>query len=89
MFNDAGHHFQNATVGSEIIQVEAIDKDIGQNAFVSYRLKQDLSGDWKTFEIDSNTGLLSLKNPLDRETQKIYQVKNYNYSCNTMKYEKI
>ncbi|CAB0015650.1 unnamed protein product [Nesidiocoris tenuis] len=74
---------ENATVGSEIIQVEAIDKDIGQNAFVSYRLKQDLSGDWKTFEIDSNTGLLSLKNPLDRETQKIYQIRVEAYDHGT------
>ncbi|BES92052.1 Cadherin domain [Nesidiocoris tenuis] len=74
---------ENATVGSEIIRVEAIDKDIGQNAFVSYRLKQDLSGDWKTFEIDSNTGLLSLKNPLDRETQKIYQIRVEAYDHGT------
>lgn len=65
---------QNATVGSEVIAVEAVDSDIGQNAAVSYRLKQDLSGDWKTFAVESSTGLVTLRKPLDRETQKIYQV---------------
>lgn len=66
---------ENATVGSEVITVVAEDSDIGQNAAVSYRLKQDLSGDWRTFSIDTTTGLITLKKPLDRETQKIYQIR--------------
>lgn len=59
-----------------IITVEAVDKDIGQNAAVSYKLKQDLTGDWKTFTIEPHTGVITLRSPLDRETQKVYQV-NY------------
>ncbi|CAH1406526.1 unnamed protein product [Nezara viridula] len=66
---------ENATVGSEVITVLAEDGDIGQNAAVSYRLRQDLSGDWKTFSIEPTTGLITLKKPLDRETQKIYQLR--------------
>ena len=72
---------QNAPVNSEVITVEAEDSDIGQNAAVSYRLRQDLSGDWKTFAIESTTGLITLKKPLDRETQKIYQVRYVLFTC--------
>ncbi|XP_014258581.1 cadherin-23-like isoform X2 [Cimex lectularius] len=66
---------ENATVGSIVITVEAIDKDIGQNALVNYKLKQDLTGDWKTFNIDQHTGVVMLKRPLDRETQKLYHIR--------------
>ncbi|XP_073991281.1 cadherin 88C isoform X3 [Rhodnius prolixus] len=66
---------ENATVGSMIITVEAVDKDIGQNAAVSYKLKQDLTGDWKTFTIEPHTGVITLRSPLDRETQKVYQIR--------------
>jgi len=70
--------FQNITIGSPIIQIEARDADIGLNGDVHYRLKQDLAGHWKTFRIDEKTGIISLKLPLDRETQKLYEVNIYN-----------
>lgn len=66
--------FQNATLGSTVIQVEAFDEDIGPNGAVRYRLRQDLSGDWRTFTIDDTTGIIQLRQPLDRERQKTYQV---------------
>ncbi|KAL1123291.1 hypothetical protein AAG570_002377 [Ranatra chinensis] len=66
---------ENATVGSTVIGVEAVDSDIGQNAAVSYRLKQDLGGDWKTFAIGETTGVVTLQKPLDREAQKVYQIR--------------
>lgn len=69
---------ENVTVGSTIIQVEAKDADIGLNGEVHYRLKQDLAGHWKTFSIDDKTGVITLKQPLDRETQKMYEVKYLN-----------
>lgn len=62
------------TVGSSVISVKAIDDDVGQNAEVRYRLKQDLMGDWKTFSVDEITGLITLKKPLNKENQKTYQV---------------
>lgn len=71
--------FQNATLGSTVIAVEAIDADVGPNAAVRYRLKQDNTGDWRTFSIDQDSGLITLKQPLDREKQKTYQV-CYSYS---------
>lgn len=62
------------TIGSPVITVKAIDDDVGQNAEVRYRFKQDLMGDWKTFLVDEITGLITLKKSLNKEIQKIYQV---------------
>ncbi|XP_075231619.1 cadherin 88C [Lycorma delicatula] len=66
---------ENATVGSPVIIVEAVDDDIGSNAAVRYRLKQDNTGDWRTFDIDQDSGLITLKQSLDRERQKTYQIR--------------
>uniref|UniRef100_A0A8D8Q5N3 Cadherin-23 n=1 Tax=Cacopsylla melanoneura TaxID=428564 RepID=A0A8D8Q5N3_9HEMI len=66
---------ENATVGSAVITVEATDDDIGQNAQVQYRLKQDLIGDFQTFSIDPNSGLITLRQPLNREKQKLFQIR--------------
>lgn len=68
---------ENVTVGSSIIQVEAKDADTGLNGDVHYRLKQDLAGHWRTFHIDDKTGVVTLKQPLDRETQRMYEVRCY------------
>lgn len=66
---------ENATVGQPITQVHAEDEDVGLNALVKYRLKPDLFGNYKTFSINENTGLLTLKVPLNREKQKLYEVR--------------
>lgn len=66
--------FQNATVGQPIAQVHAKDEDVGLNALVKYRMKPDLFGNYKTFSVNENTGLVTLKIPLDREKQKLYEV---------------
>jgi hypothetical protein len=66
--------FQNATVGQSIAQVNARDEDVGLNALVKYRLKPDLFGNYKTFSVDENSGLITLRTPLDREKQKLYEV---------------
>lgn len=65
---------QNATIGQAITQVYAKDEDVGLNALVKYRLKPDLFGNYKTFSINETNGMLSLKIPLDRERQKLYEV---------------
>ncbi|XP_054269612.1 cadherin-23-like [Macrosteles quadrilineatus] len=74
---------ENATVGSTVITVKAVDADVGPNAAVRYRLRQDLTGDWATFRVDQDTGLITLKQPLDRETQKLYQIRVEAYDHGT------
>lgn len=66
---------ENITVGAAIIQVEAQDADTGPNGDVHFRLKQDLAGHWRTFDIQEKSGLVTLKLPLDREIQKLYEIR--------------
>ncbi|GAB0096475.1 Cadherin [Sergentomyia squamirostris] len=66
---------ENATVGSSIIQVIARDDDVGPNAAVLYRLKPDPIGSYRMFDIDSKTGTITLKHQLDRERQKIHEIR--------------
>lgn len=68
---------ENATLGTQIIQVRAVDDDIGQNAAIKYRLKHDLMGNHRTFAIDELSGVISLRSPLDRERQKVYEVNSH------------
>lgn len=67
--------FQNATVGTMIIQVMAKDNDIGPNAAVKYRFKPDPLGSFRSFSIDEDTGSITLKLPLDRERQKVHELR--------------
>ncbi|XP_036323215.1 cadherin-23 [Rhagoletis pomonella] len=66
---------ENTTVGTELLQVLATDEDIGVNALVHYRLKPDPLGSYKIFQIDSETGQLFLKEKLNREKQKIHEIR--------------
>lgn len=68
---------KNATVGSALVQVVAVDEDIGLNGAVRYRLKADPSGHWKYFDLQPVSGILELRLPLDRKKQKIYDVSSY------------
>lgn len=72
--------FKNATLGTSVIQVKAVDNDVGPNAAVLYRLKQDPSGDYRSFAIDQVTGLITVRSPFDRERQKTYNVRVF---CST------
>ena len=62
-------------MGSTLIIVRGVDDDIGLNGLVRYRLRRDLAGHWRTFDIHEINGVLTLKEPLDREKQKLYQVR--------------
>lgn len=63
---------ENATVGSVITTVSAVDEDAGANSEVRYSIRP--VGHWKWFQIDQVSGQLTLVQPLDREKQKILQV---------------
>ncbi|XP_055621395.1 cadherin-23 [Toxorhynchites rutilus septentrionalis] len=66
---------ENTTIGTNIIQVTAIDSDIGLNAAIKYRFKPDLFGSYRLFSIDEHTGLITLKLQLDREQQKKHELR--------------
>ncbi|XP_057365539.1 cadherin-23-like isoform X1 [Daphnia carinata] len=65
--------YENTTVGSIITSVSAIDEDAGLNSQVRYSIR--LVGNWKWFGIDSVTGEITLLQPLDREKQKLLQIR--------------
>ncbi|TSN95695.1 Protocadherin Fat 1 [Bagarius yarrelli] len=56
---------ENTVVGTEIIQVEAKDRDLGDNGVVRYSILADTD----QFAIDEVTGMVRVKKPLDREVQ--------------------
>lgn len=66
---------ENATVGTNLLQITARDDDVGPNAAVRYRLKADPLGNNRMFLIEPDTGVLRLKLPLDREKQKIHEIR--------------
>lgn len=55
--------------------MRAIDDDVGPNAAVMYRIKQDAMGNYRTFAIDQVTGMITLRQQLNRERQKIHDVR--------------
>ena len=67
--------YENATIESEVTRVKAVDVDIGSNGAVRYRLRQDPLGNHKSFAIDELTGVITLIRDLDRENQKIYDLR--------------
>ncbi|XP_047672539.1 protocadherin Fat 1a isoform X2 [Tachysurus fulvidraco] len=56
---------ENAAVGTEVIQVEAKDRDLGDNGLVRYSILADTN----QFSIDEETGVVRVKKVLDREIQ--------------------
>lgn len=57
------------------MRVHARDDDVGPNAAILYRFKPDSLGNYRTFAIDPASGQVTLRLPLDREHQKIYDVR--------------
>ncbi|XP_076254709.1 cadherin 88C [Rhynchophorus ferrugineus] len=66
---------ENATVGSALIQIKATDEDVGQNGAIRYKLKTDPAGHWRSFSLQAMSGILELRQPLDRRRQKIYDIR--------------
>uniref|UniRef100_A0A2K5NBY5 FAT atypical cadherin 1 n=1 Tax=Cercocebus atys TaxID=9531 RepID=A0A2K5NBY5_CERAT len=62
---------EDKEVHSEIIQVEATDKDLGPNGHVTYSILTDTD----KFSIDSATGVVKITHPLDRELQHEHYLK--------------
>nr|XP_033804886.1 protocadherin Fat 3 isoform X2 [Geotrypetes seraphini] len=62
---------ESSSVGTEIIQVEARDKDLGLNGEIIYSLLTDT----KQFTINSTSGVVNVADQLDRELKSNYTLK--------------
>jgi len=63
---------ENAPIGTFVIQVTSVDKDIGENANCSYSFTDNASG---KFAIDPYSGNVTVSGLLDREAQDEYLLK--------------
>ncbi|KAL4229885.1 hypothetical protein ACF0H5_010276 [Mactra antiquata] len=67
---------ENVTVGSTILNIQAIDKDIGENGRVTYRLSENQLDARVTnvFRIMTDNGDLKLKDKLVYESESSYKI---------------
>uniref|UniRef100_A0A8W4FHP9 Protocadherin Fat 4 n=1 Tax=Sus scrofa TaxID=9823 RepID=A0A8W4FHP9_PIG len=61
---------EDATVGSSVLQVAAADADEGTNADIRYRLQDEGT----PFQMDPETGLITVREPLDYEARRQYSL---------------
>lgn len=66
-------------IGSYVATVNATDPDNDPNGHVVYYLDEERkkNNDWKSFNIDSKTGVLTLNTKLNLNKQAVYSVRNY------------
>ncbi|XP_066574333.1 protocadherin Fat 1a isoform X3 [Amia ocellicauda] len=62
---------ESTEAGTDIIQIEATDKDAGLNGEIRYSLLADTD----KFAINEETGVVKVKSPLDREVHPVYVLK--------------
>ncbi|XP_043830306.1 protocadherin-11 X-linked [Dromiciops gliroides] len=66
---------ENAPVGSSVYQLRATDADVGANARIQYffsNLMNQLAR--KLFSLNNTTGLITIKEPLDREQAPLHKL---------------
>uniref|UniRef100_A0A3B4E9G9 FAT atypical cadherin 1a n=1 Tax=Pygocentrus nattereri TaxID=42514 RepID=A0A3B4E9G9_PYGNA len=62
---------EDSAAGTDIIQLEATDKDLGINGEVSYSFLTKTD----KFDINEETGIVTVKSPLDREVNPCFALK--------------
>ncbi|XP_031645391.1 protocadherin-11 X-linked isoform X2 [Oncorhynchus kisutch] len=66
---------ENAPIGTSVTQLHATDADLGSNAQIHFSFSNQISSSTKRhFSIDSTTGLITVKQPLDREATPIHKL---------------
>ncbi|KAA0201593.1 hypothetical protein HAZT_HAZT002671 [Hyalella azteca] len=65
------HLPENMKIGTSVAQLQAVDADEGNNALVTYKLISNT----RQFRLNSNSGILELVAPLDREKIDQYELK--------------
>lgn len=69
------HIPENAPVGTSVIQLHATDADLGPNAVVRFFFSNQVSVlARRLFTIDSATGLITVRQPLDREEFPVHKL---------------
>ncbi len=66
--------FENATVGTSVLQVSASDSDSGDNGKISYTIDRQRSDPQETFAIDADTGKIYVNKEVDYESQNAYEL---------------
>ena len=69
----SGSVHENAPAGTSILEVNAHDEDIGENGKVRYRFVGNGEAD-QSFSVDSVSGVIRTKRPLDREAKEYYDL---------------
>ncbi|KAJ6663303.1 hypothetical protein lerEdw1_010439 [Lerista edwardsae] len=66
---------ENAPVGTSVSQLHATDADLGSNAQIHFYFSGQISTLAKRlFAIDNTTGLITIKEPLDREESPVHKL---------------
>ncbi|XP_061324823.1 neural-cadherin-like [Pezoporus flaviventris] len=63
---------EGADVGTFVVQVSAVDLDLGQNGEITYSMLHDSSRDYTYFRLDSQTGSIYTASVFDREKKVSY-----------------
>uniref|UniRef100_A0A8C6JXA2 Uncharacterized protein n=1 Tax=Melopsittacus undulatus TaxID=13146 RepID=A0A8C6JXA2_MELUD len=63
---------EGAGLGTFVVQVSAVDLDLGQNGEITYSLLHDSSRDYTYFHLDSQTGSIYTASVFDREKKVSY-----------------
>ena len=64
-----GELIENNYVGASVVQVAAVDADVGNNGLVAYSLS---GADADRFNVDASSGIITASESLDRETAARY-----------------
>ncbi|XP_013861891.1 protocadherin-11 X-linked isoform X2 [Austrofundulus limnaeus] len=66
---------ENAPMGTSVAQLHATDADLGPNAQIHFAFSSQVSFSTKRhFAINSSTGLITVKQPLDREVTPVHKL---------------
>ncbi|NWY66723.1 PCDBE protein, partial [Erithacus rubecula] len=65
---------ENSSVDTIVVVVSASDLDAGTNGEIAYSIVQNSEENFETFKINSETGQIRLKKPLDYEETKTYEI---------------
>ena len=66
--------FQEAEPGTNVTRIEAESTDPSVTLTFTFIVNDELREDASKFDIDPDTGLITVKEELDRETQQRYEV---------------